>query len=199
MNKLYSTRKAFETYVYFLAIQRHFKTTSYDFFKFNGKLKVSLQSFENRKDKFYFYKLSKVSDCENMILSNIVENQNIWVGDMFEDKADRIYKEWLKRQQSITYTFKKELSELDENFNSNIIVTDGQHPRLLKLYLMNRISLETLTILCNLTKCLGHWDKKISDKIVYPDINMKVRKYSPFLQYEKEKMRKIVLDKHNAI
>jgi len=192
---MYSTTDAFDIYVYYLALKRHF-TSNYDFFKYNGKVKANAMSFENRKDKFFFYKLSKKKEAKDIILANMLANPNAWAGELLDDKAESIYKEWVKRKQSLTYQFKSDIINLDDQFNDNFVVKDGQHPRLLKLYMMNDISLETLVMICDITKCLGHWEKNISDTIVFPDINKLVRKYRPFLDYDKQKMRKILLDKY---
>jgi hypothetical protein len=194
--KLYSTQDAFDIYVYYLALKRHF-TSSYDFFKYNGKVKANSMSFENRKDKFFFYKLSKKRDSREYILANMLVKPNVWAGDLVDDKAEQVYSEWCKRKQSLTYQFKSDIVELDdEDFNSNFIVENGQHPRVLKLYNMNRISLETLVILCDITGCLSYWEKNIKDTIVFPDINRLVKKYYPFMEYDKAKMKKILLDKY---
>ena len=194
MTKLYSTRDAYDIYVYYLAIKRHF-TSTYDFHKYNGKVKANVTSFENRRDKFFFYKLSKKPEAKDLILANMLVDPNIWIGDMLEDKAYRNYEEWLKRIQAITRTFQLDLNELNENFDSNILVEGGQHPRILQLYNQRRICLETLVILNGLTKCFRYWSKNISDTIVFPSINKLVNDYSPFLNYDKDKMRKIVVDK----
>jgi hypothetical protein len=196
---VYSTREAFDIYVYFLALKKHF-TTNYDFFKYNGKIKASLYSFENRKDKFFFYKLSKRSDARQFILANILENSKVWIGDLFDEKHEEVYKQWIKVQQSLGYRFRNDVSKLDQDDpNRDIIVTDSQHPRLFKLYLQNEITIETLIILNDLIDFFPHWEKKISDTILFPEINKKCRDYQPFLQYDKEKMRKIVLDKYKHI
>lgn len=195
---LYNTTDAFNIYVYYLALKRHF-TSNYDYFKYNGKVKANAMSFENRKDKFFFYKLSKKKEAKEIILANMLANPNAWAGELLDDKAESIYKEWAKRKQSLTYEFKSDINELDDDFNSNFVVTDGQHPRLLKLYMMKRISLESLVILCDITGCLKYWEKNISDTIVFPDINTLVKKYRPFLDYDKAKLRKILLDKHENI
>tara|TARA_Y100000389_G_C17415442_1_gene493414 strand:+ start:923 stop:1516 length:594 start_codon:yes stop_codon:yes gene_type:complete len=192
---MYSTTDAFDIYVYYLALKRHF-TSNYDFFKYNGKVKANAMSFENRKDKFFFYKLSKKKEAKDIILANMLANPNAWAGELLDDKAESIYKEWIKRKQSLTYQFKSDIINLDDDFNDNFVVHDGQHPRLLKLYMMNDISLETLVMICDITNCIGHWEKNISDTIVFPDINKLVRKYRPFLDYDKQKMRKILLDKY---
>jgi hypothetical protein len=156
-------------------------------------------SFENRKDKFHFYKLSKRKEAKDLILANMLVSPDSWIGDLLEPKAENVYKDWLKRKQSLTYQFKSDINELDEDYNANFYVDRGQHPKLLKLYMMKRVSLESLIILCELSKCLRYWEKNISDTVVFPDINNLVRKYRPFLDYDKDKMRKILLDKYNDI
>ena len=196
--QLYNTRDAYELYVYYLAIKKHF-TSSYDFFKYNGKVSASASAFENRKDKFHFYKLSKRSESRDLILANMLVNPKSWIGDLLEPEADIIYKDWLKRKQSLTYQFKSDINVLNEDFNSNFIVNDGQYPHLIRLYNMKRITIETLVILCEILKCLPYWEKKISDTILFPDINRLVRKYYPFLQYDKSKMKEILLDRYNDI
>jgi hypothetical protein len=65
--------------------------------------------------------------------------------------------------------------------------------------MMNRISLETLVIVCDITGCLNYWEKNISDTIVFPDINKLVRKYHPFIEYDKLKLKKILLDNYQNI
>lgn len=194
MTKLYSTKDAFDIYVYYLALKRHF-TSDYDFHKYNGKVKANVMSFENRKDKFFFYKLSKKPDAKELILANMLVNPGIWIGDMLEDKAQQIHNERLRRVQSLSRTFQLDLNELNEEFDSNILVEGGQHPRLLQLFNQRRICLETLVILNELTKCFRYWSKNISDTIVFPAINKLVNDYSPFLEYDKDKMRRIVVDK----
>ena len=195
---IYSTKDAFDVYVYYLALKRHF-TTSYDFFKYNGKVKANSHSFENRKDKFFFYKLSKMPEAKKLILANLLENPKMWVGDLLESPAHDVYQRWLKKQQSLTYIFKSEISELDpENPNSDLL-TDGDHPRLLKLYIADKICIETLIILDDALNFFPYWEKKINDKILWTDINNRVNKYRPFLEYDKMKTRKILIDTYANI
>lgn len=194
MTSLYNTRDAYDIYVYYLAMKSHF-TTDYDFHKYNGKIKANMTSFENRKDKFFFYKLSKKSEAKDLILANMLINPLMWIGDILEQKAYSNYEDWLKRVQSLTRTFQLNLTELNEDFDSNFIVVGGQYPKLLQLYNQRRICLETLVILNDLTKCFRYWAKNISDTIVFPNINRLVNNYSPFLEYDRQKMKAIVVDK----
>lgn len=195
---IYSTQDAFGIYIYYLALKRHF-TTDYDFFKYNGKVKSSQQAFENRRDKFFFYKLSKRKDAKEFILANMIAEPTLWVGDMLDnERAEEIFQEWTKRQQSLSQVFKNDLSELKEDFNSNILVKDGQHPYLLKLYNMRRVQVETLVIIDDLVGNFSYWEKKIADPIIFPSINRFVSNVKPFIQYERTKMKAILLDKFQS-
>ena len=190
--RLYNTRDAYEMYVYYLALKRHF-TSSYDYHKYNGKINASITSFETRKDKFFFYKLSKRSDAKDFILSNMVNNPKIWIGDMLSDNGEQVFTEWTRRQQSLSYIFKSELGKLDEDFDSNLITKDGQHPKLLRLHTSGNISKETLIIIDDLTNVFSYWSKKILDNIIFPDILNICSKYKPFLNYDKSKMKQILV------
>lgn len=198
MNSIYTTKDAFELYVYYVALKRHF-TSSYDFIKYNGKIKANSHSFETRKDKFFFYKLSRLSEGKDIIFANILDSPNVWIGDLLEEKAKDVYIGWRKRIDSLSYVFRTDLSELNEDDPNQDILTKGDHPRLLRLYMMNRVNIETLIILDDLMNIFSYWNKNIRDNILWPDIYSKCKKYKPFINYDKEKMRKIVLDKYKNI
>jgi hypothetical protein len=194
MNQSYATDDAFNTYIDYLAHKRHFTTKSYDYHKYNGKVKASRDAFTTRKDLFLFYKLSKRPERQQLILSNMVKNQNIWVGDILEDTADEVYKAWKKRIDGLTYHFQQDLKQLNEDYKSNFIVNGGQHPKLLSLLLQQKISLETFTILTNISKVLDYWEQSIVDKIVACDKIVLSRKYFPFLDVDCKKFSAIVKD-----
>jgi len=191
----YSTRDAYETYIAYLALQRHF-TSSYDYFKYNGKVNASPQSFEIRKDKFQFYKLSKHNDYKNYIVANMVNSdKKIWVGDLLNSESDDIYKQWSKKIQSLTYHFKQEIRTLDEDFDSNFKVVNGQHPPLLNEVIAKRFSLESLIILDDILDIFKHWNSKIALQIIWEVVYSKSSKYKPFLQYDRSVMKQTLLDR----
>jgi hypothetical protein len=192
---VYSTQAAYEIYVYYLALKRHF-TTDYDFFKYNGKVKASQQAFENRKDKFQFYKLSKRKDAKEYILANMIYEPTLWIGDLLDnEKAEEIFVEWTRKQQSLSYVFDTDINELNSDFNSNLVVEDGQYPRLLQLYNMRRVNVETLIIIDDLVKNFRYWERNISDPIIFPQIKRTVEKVRPFISYDKAKMRQLLMKK----
>lgn len=188
----------FEAYMKYLAMKQHFTQKGYDYFKYNGKTNASVTSFETRKDKYFFHKLSKKDDVENFLMVNLIDNPQVWIGELFDEKADSKYLEWKKRQESFSYIFKTELNALNEDLNKNFEVDDGQHPYILKQYLRKNISLDTFVIIDDVLKFAKYFDKNITDTIIWPGVNLKMNKYRPFLKYDKFKMRKILKEKFYA-
>jgi hypothetical protein len=191
----YATEDAFRVYVDYLALKRHFTTDSYDYKKYNGKVKASFESFQTRNDAFFFYKLSKNKDWHNIILANILKNPNGWIREMLEESGETIFAEWEGRIDSLTYTFKDDLSRLKENYAENFIPNNGQHPHIMTLYLQKKISIETFTILANISNIYDRWSKEIVDKVVARDIIRLSKKYYPFLEIDRKKFSEIVKER----
>ena len=185
----------FETYQTYLSMKSHFTNRKYDFFKYGGKSRATMSSFNKRKDKYWFEKTSrKYSDEEvlNFLLANFVNTdtpQNLWIGEII-NSGERTYAEWMRRKQSMTYIFKEQseklLSEIDleKLFNCS-----KGHPLVLKRYLGGEISLETLTILEKVFSFVKNFDKKLDDP-VWESVSLKIKKYTPFIninvfQYKK--------------
>jgi len=183
----------FEAYKTYVSLKNHFTKESYDFFKYGGKGKFSESSFEVRKDKYFFYKLSKQKDLVNYIVSNFVVNENLWVGDLVnEEQSNSHYMQWLKKQQSLTYIISNEIELLDDNLNQNILVTDGQHPPLLRMFKQGKISAETLIALDDVLNIFKHWNKNIEEDIIWPKMYLKLMKYKPFIKYDTAKIKELL-------
>ena len=188
--------QAFTTYKLYVALKNHFTSPYYDYFKYGGVVKAGKSTFERRGDKFFFAKLAKKPDLKNYLISNFVDNQQMWVGDLLTTgNGDKVYNKWLGRQQSLTYVFEDDLTRLSDDFNQNIIVTEGQHPKLLKLVLRKEVCFETLVILNSLCKFFKYWSRNIEEQIVWPQVKFKCKKYKPFLDFDQLKYKKIVVDK----
>lgn len=187
----------FEVYQKYLAMKQHFTRPKYDYFKYNGKTNASVTSFETRKDKYYFHKLSKMDDAENYMMVNLIEDPNVWVGELFSDAAQARYLEWKRKIESLSYVFKTELNALDDDLNKNFEIVDGQHPYILRQYLRKNISIETMVILDDILNYGKVLNKHLDDTIIWPYAYLKIQKYKPFLKYDKFKMRKILKEKYN--
>jgi hypothetical protein len=186
---------SFECFQQYLAIKNHFTKPSYDYFRYGGKTNAKVASFEKRKDKLWFQKLAKHPDVVNFLVANLSQNEKLWIRDLaYSDEAEKTYTTWLKRNQSLTYMFQKDLDKLDPVFNDNFMCHSNSHPTLLKLFLAGDVSLETLCILLNITGAHKHWDKELEYDLVWESLKVKYAKYTPFIQYDKNKFKKIILE-----
>ena len=143
----------YETYQTYLSMKSHFTNPKYDFFKYGGKSRATVSSFNKRKDKYWFEKTSrKYSDQEilDFLLSNFItanNPQNLWIGEII-NSGERNYSEWMRRQQSLTYLFKEQLEGLlSEKKLDEVFDCSKGHPPILKKYLGGDLSLETLIIM----------------------------------------------------
>ncbi len=176
----------FETYQTYLSMKSHFTNRKYDFFKYGGKSRATMSSFNKRKDKYWFEKTSrKYSDEQvlDFLLANFVNAdtpQNLWIGEII-NSGERTYAEWMRRKQSMTYIFKEQSEKLlSETDLEGLFNCSKGHPLVLKRYLGGEISLETLTILEKVFSFRKEFDKKLQDP-VWEVVNLKIKKYSPFL------------------
>ncbi|NDH49137.1 MAG: hypothetical protein EBY41_01055 [Proteobacteria bacterium] len=184
---------AFEAYKQYLAIKMHFNDGKYDYFTYNGKTNASKHSFDVRKDKYYFHKLAKQKDVNNFIVANLVYGNDPYVVEMINNEdCDEYYNKFMRIKESLSYVFRNDMQKIDD-FNGSLAVEDGQHPDILRKYLKGEIELETLIILDSLVGCFNHWNKKISDPIVWPSLYTKATKYKPFLSFDRDKFKKILV------
>lgn len=191
----YATKEAFAVYMAYLALGKHFTSDGYDYQKYRGKVKASAEKFSTRNDVFFFYKLSKHPQWFEVLLSNFLKNPKMWIRNLLDETAEEVHRDWKKRIDSLTYTFKSDLSQLDENFQANFFVKDGQMPPLMSLYLQKKITLETLTILAHITNVLDYWSNSVVDRTISRDIVRIIKKYYPFLEIDRKKFSEIVKDR----
>ena len=187
-----TSREGYDAYTLYLGIKLHFYTKDYDFIKYNGKVKSDINSFLKRKDKFHFGKLFKTykQDLQDFYIANL-SLKDSWAGDLLDNECERVYKDWKKRQQKLSYMYETELSDilLKRNIQKVLEVKNGQHPILLKEYMAKKVSLETLCIMDSIIGFSSDWERLISEKIVYPDIHIKIQKYKSFIDFDFKKYK----------
>lgn len=187
----------FETYQTYLSMKSHFTNSKYDFFKYGGKSRATITSFNKRKDKYWFEKTSrKYNDKEivDFLLANFVSAdnpQNLWIGEII-NSGERTYADWMRRQQSLTYLFK----EQSNDFFSEIKLDDALncskgHPPVLKKFLSGKLSLETFVIYDKIFHFSKDFDKRLLDP-VWETVSLKIKKYNPFLNTDVFQFKKIL-------
>ena len=184
----------FEAYCQFLALKLHFTTDHYDYFKYNGKHNATPESFDKRTDKRFFKKLVRKNiNTVDYYVANLTAGKE-WISE-FDDK---IWKEWSSRSQSIEYNFindAEKLLTLEPEFDIIFNCDKGNHPKLLKAYLSQKISLDTLVVLEKLLHYRKRFDKEIDENYIWPKVSRLIEKYEPFVNADIVKCKQMLLEK----
>ena len=190
----------YSVYKMYIALKLHFTTDNYDVIAQRGKVRASRQAFAKRKDLYSIKKVSKTytdEEVANFLVANFTSGDR-W-GGLFDSEASERYAEWKKRVESLSYIFTNDLDKLLEDletdnkqFDDAFKITKAQHPYIIKAFLRKTITLETLVILEKINPFLIHFDTDLSNDIMWPDISRLIRKYKPFLQFDKEKFNGIL-------
>lgn len=193
----------FEAYKEYLAIKNHFSLDSYDYIKYNGRISASEASFLKRKDKFFFTKLGrrfdKQEELRDFLVSNFLQNEKIWVGNLLDEKHLDVYKSWQKKQQSLSYVFRSDFSNIlsfidnhDLTFDELFAIRDNELPLLLQLQQEDTIQVETLIVMDKVLGFFRRWDKKVEDDIFYPIVRKRIKKYEGFIDYDISKAKSLM-------
>lgn len=187
----------FDAYKQYLALKNHFSKEKYDYHKYAGKSRASVESFNKRKDKYWFEKLSRQKSDEeikNFFIANFVDADDpnsLWIGSVIRG-GENCFKEWNKRQQSLQYLFTQESESLFNEYNLDQVFDCSKgHPPVLKKFLIRNISPETLVIYDRIFLIRNNFDKKLLDPI-WESVSMKIKKYTPFLNIDVFKYKKIL-------
>ena len=185
-----------EVYRMYLSLKLHFTTDSFDYFKYGNAAKASQQSFDSRRDKFFFVKLSrtfKEDELREFFVANMIVEDKVYPATLVREGAKN-YQEYIKRRQSLAYRFKEDvitLHDISQKFD-NLFRIDGVHPPLLKAHLGGKITLETLAIFNKIFDYVGNFDKIIKEDIVWKPLRNRVVKYEPFIDIDKGKYKSII-------
>jgi hypothetical protein len=166
--------------------------------KYNGKVSASQDSFMARKDKLQFQRLSKKyseEELRNVFVANFIKGKQ-WSIEMVAEEAEDVYHDYLKRKQSLSYTFSNDLDRLfSENDPVKVFKPGAGIPPILNYLISERISPETFTILDRYTGFVRILDKKLVDDFLWQRYNTLSRKLHPFLEYDGDKMKNILKEK----
>jgi len=187
----------YDAYKCYLSLKNHFTKDSYDYHKYCGKSRASVQSFYKRKDRFWFERVTRQKTDQEIVeffVSNFItctDPSKLWIGEIIREGETR-YAEWKKRNQSLSYVFKEETEKLfDSKKVDDVFDCSKGHPPVLKNYLSGNISMETLVIYDRIFLFGDKFDKQLSDP-VWETVRMKMKKYSPFLNIDVPRYKNIL-------
>jgi len=187
----------FDAYRCYLSLKNHFTKDHYDYHKYRGKTRATVQAFYKRKDRFWFEKFARQKndkEVEEFFVSNFIYSTDpatMWIGEMIKEGEGR-YTEWKKKVQSLSYIFKEEIENIfEEQKVDDVFNCSKGHPPILKSYLGGDTSLETMVI-CDIIFGYGKdFDKRLNDP-VWETVSRKIKKYKPFININVPRYKKIL-------
>ena len=187
----------FDAYRCYLSLKNHFTKDHYDYHKYRGKTRATVQAFYKRKDRFWFEKFARSKndkEVEEFFVSNFIYSTDpatMWIGEMIKE-GDGRYTEWKKKVQSLSYIFKEEAESVFDNRKVDDVFNCSKgHPPILKSYLGGSTSLESMVIYDIILGYGKDFDKRLNDP-VWETVSGKIKKYKPFLNINVPHYKKIL-------
>lgn len=184
----------FELFQIYSAVTLHFKNTSYDYFKYNGKCNVSESSYSGRTDKYFFTKFSgrlkSKEEAIGFVVSNVLYGDNILMRSF--DHAT-YYTKWVKYKCNLLEEFSKEYKVFKKNKE------DDSEVNLIDLCFCETLSKEFIIILDIVFegRIFSALDKKQS--VIWDDkLKPICEKYRPFIYHywniDSELLKNVVIN-----
>lgn len=178
-----------DAFVEFCALKAHFDRKTYDYYKYNGKVKSG--DVENRKDKTFFFRLSRAYNKHQLheyYIANMLAGET-WVGTMNKDN----WLEWKRKIVRLPEVFENDILAIvqlikERNLNIKDIFRyeSGEHPIIFKLLMGDFIQIETFIILGELIGFTNAYNKRMDDPI-WDEWAKKILKYRVILLAEYSK------------
>jgi hypothetical protein len=191
-----TSREGYDAYCLYLAINNHFHSDSYDYFRYNGKVSAKLESFMKRKDKYHFAKLARKynDELKDFLVANF-SKKKYYVRELLEMECEKNYIEFKKRKQKLTYLITEEMRYLFDKYKHIdfcIGIKDGQHSNILREYLGGRIAAETLVAVDKIFGIFTDYDTMVSENFIWPKTRKRLDSLAPFLELEHKKLQTIL-------
>ena len=178
-------------------MKNHFTKDNYDYIKYRGKSRATVNAFYKRKDRFWFEKFARQKtdkEVEEFFIANFAscsDPESLWIGEMIKEGEGR-YQDCQKKVQSLSYVFKQEVEDLfTDNKVDEVFDCSKGHPLILRKYLGGNISLESLVICDRIFGYGKNFDKDLNDP-VWETVSRSVKKYKPFLNINVQRYKKIL-------
>jgi hypothetical protein len=180
-----------DVYLMYCAMKAHFGKGEYDFVTYRGKTRIKRDTFYKRKDRSFFVRLARKYKTEqeitNYLVSNFIRDKKGYIANF----NDENYESWKLKRQGFFDLFEAEMKPLVDEFEDLFMVTNGQHPKLMREFLGGRVSLETIIILdelVNFSLSLD-WNKQLEDDIIWIDLRNLMNNYRRFLTIDQEQYK----------
>ena len=177
-------------------MKNHFTKDKYDYHKYCGRSRATVQAFHKRKDRYFCEKMSRQrpdKEIEDYFLANFVtckDQETLWIGEIIQE-GDKNYQQWQKKVQSLSYVFREDADKLFDRKVDEVFDCSKGHPHILKSYLGGYTTLETLVICDRILGYVKNFDKKLQDP-VWQTVSRRIKKYTPFLNINVPRYKKVL-------
>jgi hypothetical protein len=117
----------------------------------------------------------------------------ISIHSLLTNKAFELYNDFIRYEAAITYNFKEDIKRLYdydlEKFKSLFNATESKHPKIFAMMVSNEINFCTYILLEEAIGLEYHYDDPI-----WEEYNFRLKKFKPFITYDSEKVRKVLID-----
>lgn len=166
----------------YLATQRHFRG-GYDFFKYNGKIKLGVGALEKRPDKYFFQKIANnvtdETEAVELFVSNFSKNPKAYIRGI----NSAYHKEWLKKKLHLFKWYEDQYLKFKQIESPLLCEDEFSLPNLIKEVLSEDLDIEFFIVFDYITgnKITSKFDSKIGDNPVYEEFRKRVGIYTPFI------------------
>jgi hypothetical protein len=157
----------YQTYQIYQSLKLHF-TSDYDAVKYNYRTAVKRDTFERRRDRYFFEKLSRRFNKEKLIhyfTSNLIQNPSVWIGDM----TDEIYNAYIARYDKLTYMLSQDMNLMsDKGYSFDQLCTtsdDNTTNVFLESLRTDEIHLESVVLVDIMVNFLNRLKSDLSDPL----------------------------------
>lgn len=193
----------FKVFKYYTALRLHFTTPNFDVFSNRGRLKGSFDKFAKRNDAGLFEKVARYVKDDKTCIQFIAANFMYRNPDMIWNPENSIenYMLYLKRKQSITHTFESDLNTIVNHVQHNPLfkysVANPDYsrepainfvPDHIKLWLTDKISLETVVILNDFDDTISKMERSNQLLLLLGNDLLLIRKAKKFVKYNSYKV-----------
>lgn len=175
----------FIAYKYYISIKLHFTNPKFDVFVTRGKIKGSQDTFLKRNDVKIFNQLSKKYSTPKQCIEYFVANFLYGNDKVLYDQELSIQNltKYSRIKQSITHTFSSDLDIIVNAQNNKQPTVEN----LLNLYLSNKITIETLSIINQYDNfTLSAHNTPL--ELMFPKVIMTIDKSKGFVHFKHEKI-----------
>ncbi len=179
------------------AVKLHFSQKSYNYNKYQGKVKAS--QFKDIMPYAMIAKNKKRTDFPTFFIPGIFQNPKMQIEFFLTADYISVWRYWLAYQNAPTYIFKQELCDIQKylkskniSFDEMFSVSSNELPIIYKLLVKSQVSPQTLLYL-NQVLNFNQIDSRITEKILFPKIKHRLKKLETFIHPKsKESLKKIV-------